>query len=452
MNRYIDIPGNGLGAHIVSQLVTSGFCHNFNFNHVYKPMPSIHHVPKDNTPKQYNKRVESMFGFDKLNKYNESDCEIQYTQELYTNKYYINSSDKLKSLYNPINKTSYEWVIHIRRNDVSENQNNDRFISIEKYSEIIDKIQSFYKGTIHIYTDGTPEDLKELTQEHLIIICKSDPLEAFAIMSHAKNLVIGYSSFSYSAAVYNKNHVYCDLIQEGYFHPVLDHWRTIKPHCKIDIGMSKEGIQPATWFRQEPNLFVYGFEPHPNNLKRLYACDCYVSDKRSLVPEMHNRLEIIPMALANVSEKTTMDFHIPNLDDGCSSLLKAHPDNKMYNGVKDVIKVNVISLAMFFETFDFKKFPYIDYIKLDAQGLDLDIVKSGIETIKNRVVWLTMEPDGGYYDESAIDPQNRCIRENLIRYMNDNDFVLFNHPNTSDPTFYNRKFSDIKDDIFIFQH
>ena len=137
MNRYIDIPGNGLGAHIVSQLVTSGFCHNFNFNHVYKPMPSIHHVPKDNTAKQYNKRVESMFGFDKLNKYNESDCEIQYTQELYTNKYYINSSDKLKSLYNPINKTSYEWVIHIRRNDVSQNQNNDRFISIEKYSEII---------------------------------------------------------------------------------------------------------------------------------------------------------------------------------------------------------------------------------------------------------------------------------------------------------------------------
>ena len=70
--------------------------------------------------------------------------------------------------------------------------------------------------------------------------------------------------------------------------------------------------------------------------------------KRSLVPEMHNRLEIIPMALANVSEKTTMDFHIPNLDDGCSSLLKAHPDNKMYNGVKDVIKVQVISLDMFF--------------------------------------------------------------------------------------------------------
>ena len=30
MNRFIDIPGNGLGAHIVSQLVTSGFCHNFN--------------------------------------------------------------------------------------------------------------------------------------------------------------------------------------------------------------------------------------------------------------------------------------------------------------------------------------------------------------------------------------------------------------------------------------
>ena len=97
-------------------------------------------------------------------------------------------------------------------------------------------------------------------------------------------------------------------------------------------------------------------------------------------------------------------------------------------------------------------FDYIDYIKLDTQAKDLDIIKSAIDIIKDKVVWITAEGDGGYYNEENIKNENKCNSKNIIKYMTKNNFIYVNHPNTNDPTFYNKKYEEIKDSIFIYQH
>jgi FkbM family methyltransferase len=453
-NYYIDIEANGLGAHIVSLIVGAGYCSNFNYNFVYKSLPLIHHAyPSGGVSVEYNKRVEKMFGLDTLPLSKNNDNKIQYIHEIYNNKYFITKGiSYFKNLYKPINNIEYEWVIHIRRNDITKTKHSERFIDIDRYNELIRKIKLFYKGKIHIYTDAK-NHLNDLINDNIIIHYGGNPLEVFSIMSNCKNLVVGFSSFSYSAGCLNKNNVYYDLIDNNFFHPILDNWLKIKPHVKLDIGLSKEAIQTSTWLRKEPNLKVFGFEPHPNNLKRLYACDCYVSDNRSILPDLHNRLTILPIALDNVKEKTKMKLYIPNIDDGCSSLLNINSNNVFFRGLKETIDVDVISLKMFFEENSIiNDFEYIDYIKLDTQAKDLDIIKSAIDIIKEKVVWITAEGDGGYYDETNIDINNRCNAKNIIDYMTNNNFVLVNHPNTSDPTFYNKKYESIKDDIFIFQH
>jgi hypothetical protein len=396
-----------------------------------------------------------MFGLDTLPLSKNNDNQIQYIRELYTNKYIISEGiDYFKDLYKPITNEVYEWVIHIRRNDISQTKHTERFVAVDRYNQLIRKIKLFYSGDIHIYTDGNENDFKDLITDKITMHYGGDPLETFSIMSNCKNLVVGFSSFSYSAALFNKNNVYYDLIENNFFHPVLDNWLKIKPHVKLDIGLSKEAIQTSTWLRKEPNLKVYGFEPHPHNLKRLYACDCYISDKRSILPDLHNRLTILPLALDNVTQESRMKLYIPNIDNGCSSLLNINPNNTLFRGLKEEIEVDVISLKMFFDQNSniLKDFEYIDYIKLDTQAKDLDIIKSGIDIIKEKVVWITAEPDGSYYNEEHLNKDDRCNRENIIKYMTDNNFVLVNHQNTTDPTFYNKKFESIKDDIFIFQH
>jgi FkbM family methyltransferase len=454
-NYYIDLHANGLGCHIVALLVGAGYCKNFNYNFVYKPLPLVHHAyPNGSVSREYNNRIEKMFNLNKIQLFNTNDNEIQYIHDIYDNKYFIQKGiEFFKNYYEPITNVIYEWVIHIRRNDISETQHTDRFVVVDRYNQLIRKIKLFYNGDIHIYTDGNKNDLKHLNKDQLIIHYKGDPLETFSIMSNCKNLVVGFSTFSYSAGCLNKNNVYYDLIENNFFHPYLDHWLKIKPHVKLDIGLSKEAIQTSTWLRKEPNLKVFGFEPHPHNLKRLYDCDCYKSDNRSILPNLHNRLTILPYALDNINEKKKMKLYVPNLDNGSSSLLKFASNNKLFNGLKETIDVDVMSLKMFFEENSIlNDFEYIDYIKLDTQAKDLDIIKSAIDIIKDKVVWITAEGDGGYYDETKIDIKNRCNAKNIIEYMTDNNFVFVNHQNTSDPTFYNRKFESIKDDIFIFQH
>ena len=79
-------------------------------------------------------------------------------------------------------------------------------------------------------------------------------------------------------------------------------------------------------------------------------------------------------------------------DCGCSSLYE--PSNFE---VAKIIDVPIFTLADFFDIFPFDTHPIIEYIKIDAQGADLDIVKSAGHYLKDRVIYITIEAEDLHY-------------------------------------------------------
>lgn len=222
-------------------------------------------------------------------------------------------------------------------------------------------------------------------------------------------------------------------------------------HIKLDIGLWTEAPNSQEWLKKEEGLCVFGFEPCPEALGilkkgRLFRGEnSYAVPLRfdSKLPLKKNRFILMPFALGNVEVNKYLDFYVGN-DIGVSSFYKPIDISKF--PIKSVIKVPVISLKYFFDLFPWDRFKYIDYIKVDAQGADLDILKGAGSYLSDRVVYVTAEPDGCHYEGANI-----CDVDNISTYMASQGFIPIKHPNTNDPTFINKKYMYLKDDIFIFQ-
>jgi FkbM family methyltransferase len=221
-------------------------------------------------------------------------------------------------------------------------------------------------------------------------------------------------------------------------------------HVKLDIGLSYNAPQSQSWLSYEDSsLMVFGFEPNPESIA------CITNKNNQKQHHSHGeclqykyidegRFMLQPCALSSVETPATMKFYISNNDCGTSSL---YPNDESRLGkIKSVIDVPVYSLKMFFDGFPWDRFQYIDYIKIDAQGSDLNILKSAGSYLSERVVYVTAEGDGDYYIGA-----NECSAKNIISYMESQGFVLIHHPNTRDPTFVNKQYIEISQSIYIKQ-
>lgn len=219
---------------------------------------------------------------------------------------------------------------------------------------------------------------------------------------------------------------------------------------KIDIGLSYSAPHSQLWLDKNPNdLVVFGFEPAQDCIDAIMSPENKKRDeghgeplKRKYIDNGHFILN--QYALGNVENKETRDFYINENDVGTSSLYK--PISNILGPLKKKVTVDVVSLKMFFDKFPWDKIDHIEYIKIDAQGEDLNILKGAGNYLQERVVYVTAEPGSyGYYgaEENSVN--------NISNYMFKQGFIKINHPNTVDPTFINKKFFDKKDDIFICQ-
>jgi len=216
---------------------------------------------------------------------------------------------------------------------------------------------------------------------------------------------------------------------------------------KIDIGLSYNAPQSQNWLKYNDDLYVFGFEPNPetvecikngNIIKRnIYHGECI--ENKNL-----DRFCIIPVALSNVLEPTTLEFYQMLDDCGTSSLYK--PIDIKLGAIKSITNVPVYSLKHFFDKFDFKRFPIIEYIKIDAQGADYDILLGAGNYLSEHVVFITAEPEYTQYENTAHNTVN-----NIKNYLETQGFILIKHENTNDPTFINSKYKDLYSDIYIYQ-
>lgn len=207
-------------------------------------------------------------------------------------------------------------------------------------------------------------------------------------------------------------------------------------HIKLDIGLSYNAPQSQLWLSEEKDLLVFGFEPNFDSVKSIisgakkresFHGEClniqYIKSKNFL---------LIPCALGK--ENKEIDFFSTADDIGCSSIYKP-----TYHPVSETYKVQCFTLKSFFDLFPFEDFPLIEYIKVDAQGSDLDIIKSGGDYIKNNIVIITLEASTC---EEYINTNNNV---NVIHnYMLSIDFEPHISGQTIDPTYINKRFKDQK--------
>jgi FkbM family methyltransferase len=210
-------------------------------------------------------------------------------------------------------------------------------------------------------------------------------------------------------------------------------------HIKIDVGVSHLAPHTRHWLKNEKDLLVFSFEPR---------LDCV-----KLLKESHiEGSVVVPCALSDVENPTLMNFNVTkNLNDddgGASSLFNLTDNFSKKQLIKERIVVPVFNLKMFLELIPWgtNGIEYIEYIKIDAQGADINVIKGAGDIIKDRVVYITAEPDGHVYKDASGNNIN-----NIAKYMKEIGFIHVNHHNTKDPTFLNKKFIHLKDSVYILQ-
>lgn len=227
-------------------------------------------------------------------------------------------------------------------------------------------------------------------------------------------------------------------------------------HIKIDVGLSFDAPHSQNWIdndiANENNIVVFGFEANPtwNNyilspIKNRNFKDYHEYTVQLKYEHLYSKFFLVPVALGNVSAPTEMDFYVPERSQGCCSLL--YPNKKLMGDVVETHRVPVYNLSDFFDLIDFTKIPYIDYLKVDVQGYDINVLKGAGSYLSERVVYVTAEPEVEQYIGAEENSTS-----NMVAYMQSIGFIHVNHKCTADPTFLNRKFEHLVDSIYIWQH
>ena len=228
----------------------------------------------------------------------------------------------------------------------------------------------------------------------------------------------------------------------------LPEWVT---SIKIDVGLSGNAPQSEIWTEHDENLVVFGFEPVSGNRKMIETYNSSWPIKLNPI-KLRKSVFVIPVALSSNRSTNKLKMYITDDDPGCSSLLipiQIQSTNCEY--------VPVYRLKDFFVFFPFDEFKYIDHLKIDAQGMDFEIIIGCSEYLKY-ISYVTAEVDQSYRNS-----KNSFFLLNI--FMFSKGFVkvgklsnlvlkkLFNHEIlVGDPTFFNtRLFYQNRKNIFIYQ-
>jgi len=226
-------------------------------------------------------------------------------------------------------------------------------------------------------------------------------------------------------------------------------------HVNIDIGLSFNAPVSYEWLKNNSNLIVFGFEPNSYNVNVLKGTENNNSpisnsnqyERTSIKNYINNRFFILPFALSNFRGSATF-FNIKNkingetkkydYDSGSSSLLE--PTEMEYFKSK----VQVFRLEDFLSRFDWKKIPFINQVKIDAQGEDFKIIYGMGKYIK-KIGIISYEINAPGY----IGYRNYKFKNlKMFIYMFLKGFRYYKRT-SSDIVFKNKRFKTSKESILI---
>ena len=188
---------------------------------------------------------------------------------------------------------------------------------------------------------------------------------------------------------------------------------------RFDVGTSHNIPHTLDWMKADENIFVIAIEPHPKN---------FLSSKKIINEHGYgDRCYLIEAAIDNVSNIAKKVFYglggkETQYDSGTSSLKK--PIGRFKDCVEEIYNVDVLSLKIILDRLNYS---FIDYLKVDTQGNDLNVIKSLGDHIK-RVCEIQSEYDstGEYQFANTGEELDTFLAENqfdkydsILCYYND---------------------------------
>ena len=178
---------------------------------------------------------------------------------------------------------------------------------------------------------------------------------------------------------------------------------------KIDVGLSYSASNSIHWIRQDPQLLVFGFEPLPESCEILRK---WISEQDDW-KQLQRQLIILPIALGLNSGRGQL--HITADDTAASSLLAPRKIEE-----RESITVPVLPLRDLLVALPWGRIQRVDYLKLDCQGLDLQILEATGEVWLKKIAIITAEAE----DDQYLDSANGLF--DLVSYMKSNGFIHLN--------------------------
>lgn len=175
----------------------------------------------------------------------------------------------------------------------------------------------------------------------------------------------------------------------------IERYHSLKNHGFYPKKILDIGANWGLWAQQikdiYPDASVLSIEGNPNCLTKLKENNpnCFIG-------------------LLGETEKM-VDFHLPNHNDQCEGASVFKENSTFYEGGYS-IKLPIRTLDSFNQTFDF--------IKIDTQGSELDIIKGGLNTILNCSV-LQLELSSKRYNAGAP------LVGEVISYLYNLDFHIY---------------------------
>ena len=234
---YYTVKGktDGFGAQYQAIMSGIAYCSYKNYVYVHTPIRKLEH----NTDV---KKANEFIGINtQLNNSKSKIEKIVYSPEVHwsisPSIYYTDKVlEYIRNCYYTTKKPDIGLIdiaIHIRRGDVSNKKNKERYIDNTYYKEIVKNLKIQYPTyTITIFSQGTYEDFNDLCLEKSCFKLDTDIFETFHSLVSSKVLILSYSSFSYSAGLINQNTVYH---YDSFWHKKLDHWLKISSLYKPDF-------------------------------------------------------------------------------------------------------------------------------------------------------------------------------------------------------------------------
>jgi hypothetical protein len=205
---------------------------------------------------------------------------------------------------------------------------------------------------------------------------------------------------------------------------------------RIDVGTGSTAPNTSLWLKNSNNTAVLCFEADPRSFNilmkggktnqypenyRLFKKK-YILLKNKKVKKIDPRIIKIFNIAISLKEKKKNDFYLTDKKNfGTSSLLK--PIEKSLNQkVVKKIQISVKKISFYLKKIDFKKFKYIEFLKIDTQGNDLNVLKSCDRYLKK--ICFVQAEYWAYKSYKGEKTRKECLRE-IKEFMKRQGFSMY---------------------------